>query len=226
MHNPVREVLVTSSGSTVRPAGLPASLSLKRSLDVSTVLCVVLFVFPLMLASIVVLLLLQGRPVFIRHKRIGKSGKPFLCLKFRTMVTDADAVLRRHLAENPAALDEWQKTFKLKNDPRVTWLGRFLRKSSLDEIPQLWNILKGEMSLVGPRPIVEAEKPRYGMYIEHYCRVRPGLTGLWQVKGRSDTDYDTRVQLDVEYVGSMSLLRDLKIVAMTVPAVLMSKGSY
>ena len=179
-----------------------------------------------MLASIAVLLLLQGRPIFIRHQRIGKNGKPFQCLKFRTMVIDADAVLRRHLAGSPSALEEWQKTFKLKNDPRVTWLGRFLRKSSLDEIPQLWNILKGEMSLVGPRPIVEAEKPRYGLHIEHYCMVRPGLTGLWQVKGRSDTDYDTRVQLDVEYVGSMSLLRDLKIVAMTIPAVLMSKGSY
>ncbi len=226
MHNPVREVLVTSSGSTVRLAGLPALPSLKRSFDVSSVLCVALFIFPLMLASIAILLVLQGRPIFIRHQRIGKSGKPFLCLKFRTMVIDADAVLRRHLAESPSAVDEWQKTFKLKNDPRVTWLGRFLRKSSLDEIPQLWNILRGEMSLVGPRPIVEAERSRYGTHIEHYCMVRPGLTGLWQVKGRSDTDYATRVQLDVEYVGSISLLRDLKIVAMTIPAVLMSKGSY
>ncbi len=226
MHNPVREVLVTSPGSTVRPTALSALPPLKRSFDVSAVLCAALFISPLILASIAVLLLLQGRPIFIRHQRIGKSGKPFPCLKFRTMVTDADAVLQQHLAESPSALDEWQKTFKLKNDPRVTWLGRFLRKSSLDEIPQLWNILKGEMSLVGPRPIVEAEKPRYGMHIEHYCRVRPGLTGLWQVKGRSDTDYDTRVQLDVEYVSSMSLLRDLKIMAMTIPAVLMSKGSY
>ena len=226
MHNPVHEVLMTPAGSTVRSANFPALPSLKRSFDVSAVVCVALFIFPLLLASVAVLLLLQGRPIFIKHQRIGRSGKPFLCLKFRTMVTDADAVLLRHLAESPSALEEWQRTFKLKNDPRVTWLGRFLRKSSLDEVPQLWNILKGEMSLVGPRPIVEAEKPRYGMHIEHYCRVRPGLTGLWQVKGRSDTDYDTRVQLDVEYVGSMSLLRDLKIMVMTIPAVLMSKGSY
>ena len=226
MQNSAAEAPVAAASSKRDSAELPTLPFFKRTFDVSSVICASLLMLPLILASIAIMLLLQGRPVFIRHQRIGRNGIPFLCLKFRTMVTDADAVLRRHLIASPSAFEEWQNTFKLKNDPRVTWLGRFLRKSSLDEIPQLWNILKGEMSVVGPRPIVEAEKTRYGMYIEHYCRVRPGLTGLWQVKGRSDTDYNTRVQLDVEYVGSISLLRDLKIVAMTIPAVLMSKGSY
>ena len=226
MHNSAREAFSTSPGAVEPIKGISILPSPKRPLDLSVVLFAIFFISPLIVASIAVLLLLQGRPIFIRHQRIGRYGVPFLCLKFRTMVIDADAVLQRHLATNPAALEEWQRTFKLKQDPRVTRLGRFLRKSSLDEIPQLWNILKGDMSIVGPRPIVDAEKRLYGMYFENYCRVRPGLTGLWQVKGRSDTDYNTRVQLDVEYVSTMSLIRDLKIVLMTVPAVLMSKGSY
>ena len=131
----------------------------------------------------------DGGTVFYRHRRIGAGGRMFDCIKFRSMVLDADGVLRRVIAEDPAAAAEWAETQKLRDDPRITRIGRFLRRSSLDELPQLFNVLRGEMSLVGPRPIVQAEVARYGDDIEYYYAAKPGLTGLWQVSGRSDMSY-------------------------------------
>ncbi|MFN7902330.1 MAG: sugar transferase [Holosporales bacterium] len=166
-----------------------------------------------------------GQP-FFGHPRIGRYGKVFLCYKFRTMVVNAKEVLEQHLAVDPVARAEWQANFKLKNDPRVTPLGKFLRRTSLDELPQLWNILKGEMSLVGPRPIVAAELERYGRDADYYLALRPGLTGLWQVSGRSDIDYDQRVALDRFYATTTSLIQDMKILGATAGVVLRRDGAY
>ena len=197
----------------------------KRSFDVATALAILLVFLPIM-AMIGLALLVQGRPLLIRHKRIGRGGELFPCLKFRTMVVNGEEVLQRHLASDPAARDEWASSQKLKDDPRVTALGRVLRKSSLDELPQLLNVLRGEMSLVGPRPIVPAEAVHYGVHIEKYHAVRPGLTGAWQVSGRSDVSYTQRVSLDCHYVETRNFRRDVGIMLMTIPAVLKSKGSY
>lgn len=199
---------------------------LKRAFDVGTVLGVLLLFLPLLVTLIVVLLVLQGRPVIYRHARIGRGGAVFHCFKFRTMALNGDEVLRNHLATNPAAQAEWDSSRKLRDDPRITPIGRALRKSSADELPQLLNVLRGEMSLVGPRPIVKDEMRYYGGAIHHYQRVKPGLTGAWQVSGRSDTTYDERVQLDSRYVQTRSFLGDLGILFKTVPAVLKSRGSY
>ena len=197
----------------------------KRSFDVAAAMTIMLLFLPL-IALICAALLLQGRPFLVRHMRVGRGGHLFPCLKFRTMVVNAEAALQSHLADNPAAREEWAANRKLKEDPRVTALGQVLRKSSLDELPQLVNVLRGEMSLVGPRPIVPAEAIHYGVHIERYHQVRPGLTGAWQVSGRSDLSYDHRVALDCDYVAQRTFRRDLFILAQTVPAVLKSKGSY
>ena len=167
-----------------------------------------------------------GRPVFYRHERIGKGGRPFACLKFRTMVPDADAVLAAHLAARPAARAEWQRDHKLKDDPRITRIGAWLRRTSLDELPQLLNVLRGEMSLVGPRPVVAEELARYGDNIVYYVESTPGLTGLWQVSGRNDLDYRRRVHLDCWYVKNWSLWCDLVILFKTPRAVLRGNGAY
>ncbi|MGE7416610.1 sugar transferase [Methylobacterium tarhaniae] len=180
-------------------------------------------IFLIIAAAIAVL---EGRPILIRHKRIGKDGVAFDCLKFRTMVTDADVALTRHLAANPEAMLEWHATHKLRDDPRITPIGKVLRETSLDELPQFVNILRGEMSLVGPRPIVAAEMPRYGAAAADYMAVRPGLTGLWQCSGRNDVSYDQRVQLDKQYVRTWSTWQDVLIMAKTVPAVVRSRGVY
>ncbi len=212
--------------SRVSPAeGQPVSDWAKRSFDVATALGILLVFLPV-LAIIGLALLVQGRPLLIRHKRIGRGGELFPCLKFRTMVVNGDEVLQRHLASDLAARAEWLSSQKLKDDPRVTALGRVLRKSSLDELPQLLNVLRGEMSLVGPRPIVPAEAVHYGVHIEKYHAVRPGLTGAWQVSGRSDVSYNQRVSLDCHYVETRNFRRDVGIMLMTIPAVLKSKGSY
>jgi exopolysaccharide production protein ExoY len=199
---------------------------LKRCFDCTAVSLALVVLLPLFATVVLTLLMLQGHPVLIKHRRVGLGGKSFWCLKFRTMVGNGDEVLRRHLAENAAARIEWDARRKLKDDPRVTPLGHALRKSSVDELPQLINILKGDMSLVGPRPIVEDEIKHYGANISHYFKVRPGLTGLWQVSGRSDVSYDSRVKLDTAYVDRMNLVTDLGILLKTVPAVLKSRGSY
>lgn len=186
-------------------------------------LAVLSVIFLTIAAAIAVL---EGRPVLIRHKRVGKGGVPFGCLKFRTMVTDADTALARHLAADPEAMLEWHATHKLRNDPRITPIGKVLRETSLDELPQLLNILRGDMSLVGPRPIVAAEMPRYGAASVDYMAVRPGLTGLWQCSGRNDVSYDQRVLLDKQYVRTWSVRQDLLIMLRTVPAVVRSRGVY
>jgi undecaprenyl-phosphate galactose phosphotransferase len=150
----------------------------------------------------------------------------FGCLKFRTMVPDADGVLRRLLEDDPRARAEWESDFKLKDDPRITPIGAFLRRTSLDELPQLWNVLKGEMSLVGPRPIIEEELERYGDQVGYYLETRPGITGLWQISGRNDTGYEDRVALDSWYVRNWSLWYDLVILVKTINVVLQHKGAY
>jgi Undecaprenyl-phosphate galactose phosphotransferase WbaP len=169
----------------------------------------------------------DGGPAFFAHQRVGRGGKLFGCLKFRSMVVDSQARLESLLANDPVARAEWEATRKLKNDPRITRIGRFLRSTSLDELPQLINVLLGEMSLVGPRPVQEAEIDRYyGASAAHYMAVRPGITGLWQVSGRSETSYESRVALDVSYVSRPSLLADISILLRTPVAVLSRRGAH
>ena len=169
----------------------------------------------------------DGGPAFFAHQRVGRGGKLFGCLKFRSMVVDSQARLEALLANDPAARAEWEATRKLKNDPRITRIGRFLRSTSLDELPQLINVLRGEMSLVGPRPVQEAEIDRYyGASAAHYMAVRPGITGLWQVSGRSETSYESRVALDVAYVSRPSMLADLSILLRTPVAVVSRRGAH
>ncbi|UEM18690.1 sugar transferase [Skermanella mucosa] len=168
----------------------------------------------------------DGGPVLFRHQRIGRSGRPFACLKFRTMIVDADSVLHDHLDADPTAAEEWRRTQKLRNDPRVTRMGRFLREYSLDELPQLFNVLAGDMSLVGPRPITEAEVERYGKLTCMYFAVRPGMTGLWQVSGRSDISFAQRVNIDVRYLSTWSISGDLFLLMRTPLVVVLRKGAY
>ncbi len=165
-------------------------------------------------------------PMLYGQRRIGRGGKEFKAWKFRSMIRDADAVLDRHLASDPALREEWERDHKLKNDPRMTRAGRILRSHSLDELPQLWNVLMGEMSLVGPRPIVHAEIARYGSSYELYAKVKGGLTGLWQVSGRNDTSYAERVDFDTFYVRNWSVWLDLCILFRTIGTVLLRKGAY
>jgi exopolysaccharide production protein ExoY len=170
--------------------------------------------------------LVDGGAVLYGHRRIGRDGVPFTCLKLRTMRPDADGALEEVLANCPTARAEWEATRKLRNDPRVLGrVGRFLRESSIDELPQLWNVLRGEMSLVGPRPIVWEELAHYDTQSVWYLSVRPGMTGLWQVAGRSDTSYATRVRLDVQYAKRVSLVRDLGILVRTPWIVLSRRGA-
>jgi lipopolysaccharide/colanic/teichoic acid biosynthesis glycosyltransferase len=165
-------------------------------------------------------------PVFFAHNRIGRDGHVFPCMKFRSMAVDAEERLQHHLAASEEAREEWAADHKLRKDPRITGLGLFLRKSSLDELPQLFNVLRGDMCLVGPRPVVFAEVQRYGRWFSHYCAVRPGITGLWQISGRNEVTYRKRVAMDVLYSRRKSAKLDLLILLNTVPAVLLRKGSY
>lgn len=166
-------------------------------------------------------------PIIFAHTRIGKNGKEFPCYKFRSMIVNSKEILEKHLAENPAAREEWEKTYKLKNDPRITPIGNTLRRTSLDELPQIFNVLKGEMSLVGPRPVIQEELDKYyGDTVELYKSVRPGITGLWQVSGRSDLDYEERVALDAYYIKNRSFWGDIVILWKTVAVVLLKKGAY
>lgn len=197
----------------------------KRLFDIHVAVAALIVLAPLLATVALVLFCAQGRPIVIRHRRIGRGGATFPCFKFRTMVRNADDVLKRVLAEDPAALEEWQVNRKLRRDPRITAFGRVLRETSIDEIPQLFNVLRGHMSLVGPRPIVADEVEIYGPKINHYYKVRPGVTGAWQVGGRSDVGFGQRVELDVAYVLSRSFRADLHILFRTVPAVLGRKGS-
>jgi exopolysaccharide production protein ExoY len=167
---------------------------------------------------------LDGGPGFFGHKRVGKDRRQFSCWKIRTMVPDAEAKLKQYLSENPDAMAQWQRDFKLDNDPRITRLGNFLRKTSLDELPQIWNVIRGEMSFVGPRPVVQDELLRYGEAEKYYLSVRPGITGLWQVSGRNDISYADRVRMDRIYASRYSMLQDTKIIAKTATVVLFPTG--
>jgi Undecaprenyl-phosphate galactose phosphotransferase WbaP len=200
--------------------------SLARLLDLSCIFLAAPFILVAFFVITILIALDSQGPVFYRQTRIGRYGRRFHVYKFRTMVQNADELLQTYLAEYPDLRTEWLATHKLKNDPRITRVGAILRKTSLDELPQLWNILIGEMSLIGPRPIVDAEVEKYGDCFELYIQVRPGLTGLWQVSGRSDTSYERRVELDKYYVLNRSLKLDLQILWKTVFVVLKKDGAY
>lgn len=204
----------------------PYNRAFKRIFDLVLTIVGGLMISPVLLGiALAVAIDNRGRVIFA-HKRVGAAGKKFFCYKFQTMIPDAEEKLKKYLAENPAAKKEWDETFKLTNDPRVTKLGNFLRRTSLDELPQLWNVIRGEMSLVGPRPIVQAEVVRYGKNIREYYMVLPGITGMWQVSGRSDTTYPERVAMDTWYVRNWSVWIDLMYLFKTVKAVFYGKGAY
>lgn len=207
----------------IAPTGITALT--KRALDIVGAIVLALVFAPLILV-IVFLLRRGGGSVIYQHRRVGRGGRMFACYKFRTMVPDADQVLRTLLEDNPELQAEWVRDHKLRHDPRVTGLGRFLRRTSLDELPQLLNVLRGEMSLVGPRPVVREELLRYGKNVGTYLAARPGITGLWQVTGRNDTDYRRRVVLDTYYVRNQNLGLDLYILLKTTGVVLSGNGAY
>jgi Undecaprenyl-phosphate galactose phosphotransferase WbaP len=198
----------------------------KRLFDLVAGLVLLGVALPLLVIIAVLIRRDSKGPVIFAHNRVGRNGKLFACYKFRTMVPDAEERLGEYLRKDSELRKEWEREFKLKNDPRVTRIGRFLRKTSLDELPQLLNILRGEMSLVGPRPIVTGEISKYKVYINDYYAVRPGLTGLWQVSGRNDLDYDARVQLDSWYVRNWTFGTDLLVLLKTVGVVLGRRGAY
>lgn len=198
---------------------------LKRIFDVLAGGFLMLMLLPIFLL-LAALVAKDGGSPFYGHTRIGQNGRRFKCYKFRSMVRDADKVLKDLLDRDPVARAEWEKDFKLKNDVRVTPVGALLRKTSLDELPQLWNVLRGDMSLVGPRPVVEKEIARYGDEAAYYLLAKPGMTGLWQVSGRNDTDYARRVFLDAWYVRNWSLWYDIAILFKTVGVVLRRDGAY
>ncbi len=197
----------------------------KRAFDILAALAGLIFFLPTFLTIALITKLTSKGPVFYAHPRLGRHGRIFKCLKFRTMAPDAAERLAALLVADPQAAKEWRESQKLRRDPRVTAFGRFLRKSSLDELPQFWNVLVGDMSLVGPRPITRAELERYGAQRRYYLLVRPGITGLWQVSGRSNTNYDRRIAFDRRYVENWSLTEDIAIVLKTVPAVLSMETS-
>jgi exopolysaccharide production protein ExoY len=208
---------------TVAPSGIAAVV--KRVVDIVGAIILGLVFSPL-IATIVFLMRRDGNAVIYRHRRIGRGGEMFSCLKFRTMVPNADQVLRELLENDPELRAEWIRDHKLRHDPRVTGLGRFLRRTSLDELPQLLNVLRGEMSLVGPRPVVREELLRYGRSVDTYLSAKPGITGLWQVTGRNNTDYRRRVVLDTYYVRNQNVLLDVYILTKTIGVVLGGDGAY
>ena len=197
----------------------------KRLFDIIFGIALIIFLAPLMLV-IAVLVKLDGGPILYGHRRVGANGQSFRCWKFRSMVLNADRVLADVLRSNPEACAQWERDFKLKSDPRITPIGRFLRTTSLDELPQLFNVIRGEMSLIGPRPIVIEEIERYGEAFRHYCACRPGMTGLWQVSGRNGVDYVRRVKFDEQYATGWSFLLDLVVLCRTVVVVTQRSGAY
>jgi len=201
-----------------------SEVKLKRAFDLSVSLAMLLVLLPVFLV-LAFAIRLDGGPCLFRHKRMGKAGRPFMCYKFRTMRQNSNDLLESLLERDPAAKLEWDTTQKLRRDPRVTRIGRILRQTSLDELPQLLNVLFGDMSLVGPRPITPQECARYGTFLRYYYSVQPGITGLWQVSGRSTTSYERRVELDTQYVTDWNLLSDFRILSKTIPAVLLRRGA-
>jgi len=208
------------------PAPERPPFSFSRVIDIVFALIAIIFTAPMLITVAAWVRLYDGGPAVFSQERIGYGGRRFRCFKFRSMVVDAERRLESLLERDPDARREWQATHKLRADPRITPLGSFLRRSSIDELPQLLNILRGDMSLVGPRPIVQAEICRYGRFFRAYCSVRPGLTGLWQVNGRNDVSYRQRVAYDVLYARRHSASLDMAIILKTVPAVLARRGCY
>ncbi len=205
---------------------LPWPRFVKRLMDLMISLSLGFILFPLILGIAAIVKLTSPGPVFYGQTRIGRCGRKFKAWKFRSMRSDADEFLKHYLASHPEAATEYAATHKLKDDPRITRIGNFLRKSSLDELPQLWNVIMGEMSLVGPRPITDSEVDKYDEVYAQYCRVRPGITGLWQVSGRSLTTYEKRVELDASYVRNWSPWYDIFILVRTVKTVLFREGAF
>jgi exopolysaccharide production protein ExoY len=204
----------------------PIGLASKRVIDIILAISGIVLLAPLLIICFVATVITSPGPALFRHRRVGFNGKYFDCLKFRTMVTDAPERLRQLIESDPAAAAEWAVNRKLRHDPRVTAIGEILRKSSLDELPQLFNVLKGDMSIVGPRPVTEEELVRYSSAISAYLACRPGITGLWQVSGRSTTTYRKRVACDTFYARKWSMALDAKIVIVTIPALLLTDSAY
>ncbi len=205
----------------------PRSPRLKRLFDIASACFFIPLVLPLGLLIAAAIRLESPGPVLFQHTRIGKGNRRFTLWKFRSMLQNSEQHLQQYLSQHPEMQTEWNATHKLKDDPRVTRVGRFLRRTSLDELPQFWNVLTGDMSLIGPRPIVDAEVPKYGLSgFRVYTRVRPGLTGLWQVSGRSDTSYGRRVELDTRYIREWSIALDLRIIWKTIGVILRANGAY
>lgn len=197
-----------------------------RALDLLVATIALIALAPLLVLTALAVAMERKGPVLFAHRRIGREGRQFEVFKFRSMAIEGDSILQAHLAADPAARAEWEADHKLRNDPRITPLGKLMRSSSLDELPQLFNVLRGDMSIVGPRPIVTGEVSRYGELFAAYCSVRPGITGVWQVSGRNDISYQRRVEMDALYARRKSVLLDLRIMLATIPAVLMRRGSY
>jgi Undecaprenyl-phosphate galactose phosphotransferase WbaP len=202
------------------------NLWIKRLMDIGIVVIGSIILSPLLICIAALVKLSSPGPVLYSQERIGQKRKHFTAYKFRSMVIDADKKLKLLLEENPGVREEWEQNQKLKNDPRITGIGSFLRKTSLDEIPQFVNVLRGEMSLVGPRPIVDNEVKKYGEDFQRVFSIKPGLTGLWQVSGRSDTDYTDRVSFDTYYLQSWSVWLDIWIICKTIVVILRGKGAY
>jgi exopolysaccharide production protein ExoY len=204
----------------------PIGLTSKRVIDIILAVSGIVLLAPLLIICFVVTVATSPGPALFRHKRVGFNGKYFDCLKFRTMVTDAPERLRQLLDSDPVAAAEWAANRKLRHDPRVTAIGDILRRSSLDELPQLFNVLRGDMSIVGPRPVTEEELVKYSGAIDAYLSCRPGITGLWQVSGRSTTTYSKRVECDAYYAREWSMALDAKIVIVTIPSLLLSESAF
>jgi lipopolysaccharide/colanic/teichoic acid biosynthesis glycosyltransferase len=196
--------------------------------DITFSLLVLILFFPVYIVLALLIAFSSEGPIFYLQERVGKNYRVFNCIKFRTMVTNADEILAQMMETCPEMRDEFNSTFKLKHDPRITKVGHFLRITSLDEFPQFWNVLKGDMSVVGPRPLVVKELQKYGSHIDQVLTIRPGITGLWQVSGRNDIPYPKRVQIDLHYVRSKSFLLDLWIILKTINIVIIPKnnGAY
>jgi exopolysaccharide production protein ExoY len=201
--------------------------ALKRVFDLLSVIVILVLFGWLMVLIAIAIRMGGGSQIIYGHTRVGRKGRHFQCYKFRSMVPNSAEVLRDLLARDPEARQQWQRDFKLKDDPRITRIGRFIRKTSLDELPQLWNVVTGEMSIVGPRPVVQNEFDYYyGDAREHYLAVPPGLTGLWQVSGRNDLDYSERIRLDISYVDNWNVFTDFIIVMRTVKVMVARRGAY
>jgi lipopolysaccharide/colanic/teichoic acid biosynthesis glycosyltransferase len=197
-----------------------------RVCDIALSVTALVSLAPVLVTVAIIVYLQDGGSIFYSQDRIGRNGKKFKCYKFRSMLVDSAERLEKLLASDPDAREEWERDHKLKNDPRITKFGNFIRKTSLDEFPQLWNVIRGDMSLVGPRPIVNNEIVKYGSSFRYYKAVKPGITGMWQVSGRNNIDYVRRVAIDRKFVQSRSLFLYLYIIFATIPAVLAQKGSY